>query len=167
MSDFDDLPSKTRVKKEMNALQDLGLRLTELAPETLRKAGLPEEIVAAVADYRKIRSNGALKRQAQYIGRLMREASDDEVQSIHDYLAVIDGESIAHNAQMQRLEQWRNRLLAEDDALTAYLDAYPDAPSGELRTLIRNARKEAQSDKPPKAYRALFQLLKSTAQEAE
>lgn len=165
MTDVNDLPSKTQVKKEMNALQDLGLRLTHFSPDTLLQAGLPPEIVAAAADYRKIRANSALKRQAQYIGRLMREADEADIQKIENYLALIDGENTAHNAHMQRLEQWRSRLLADDDALTAYLADHPEAVAGELRTLIRNARKEAAANKPPKAYRALFQWLKQVESE--
>ncbi|MBO7080533.1 MAG: DUF615 domain-containing protein [Neisseriaceae bacterium] len=158
-------PSKTQVKKQMNALQDMGLRLTHFAPETLMKANLPEQIIAAAAEYRKITSNGALKRQAQYIGRLMREADDDEIAAIRDYLNKVDGEHEAHNARMQRLEQWRTRLLADDAVLTEYMNLYPQADVAQLRTLIRNARKEQEAQKPPKSARALFQLLKDYTQD--
>ena len=81
--------SKTKIKKQMNDLQDLGLRLTHFASDTLRNAGLPENIIQAAADYRKITSNAALKRQAQYIGRLMREASEEEIDNINKYLEKI------------------------------------------------------------------------------
>lgn len=158
-------PSKTQVKKQMNALQDMGLRLTHFASETLMKANLPEQIIVAVAEYRKITSNGALKRQAQYIGRLMREADDDEIAAIRDYLNKVDGEHEAHNARMQRLEQWRTRLLADDAVLTEYMNLYPQADVAQLRTLIRNARKEQEAQKPPKSARALFQLLKDYTQD--
>ena len=102
MSELEQPLSKTKIKKQMNDLQDLGLRLTHFAKDTLLKVGLPENIVQATCDYRKITSNAALKRQAQYIGRLMREASDEEVATIRNYLAVIDGDNAAHNAQMKR-----------------------------------------------------------------
>ncbi|MBR7059805.1 MAG: DUF615 domain-containing protein [Neisseriaceae bacterium] len=157
-------PSKTQVKKNMNALQDLGMRLTEFASDTLLKAGLPEHIVKAAAEYHKITSNGALKRQAQYIGRLMREASDEEVAQIKNYLSIVDGDNAAHNAQMKRIEQWRDKLLAEDNNLTSYLNNYPNADANALRTLIRNARREAESSKPPKSARALFQQIKADIQ---
>lgn len=152
--------SKTQMKKEMNALQKMGMRLTDFTEDTLNKANLPEHIVAAVLNHQKIRTNSALKRQAQYIGRLMRELDEQEVGIIEAFLARIDGENQAHNALMQRLDQWRTRLLAEDSALTEYIDQHPQAAIAELRTLIRNARKEAELNKPPKAYRALFQYLK-------
>ena len=157
--------SKTKIKKQMNDLEDLGLRLTHFSSDTLQKAGLPETIIQAAADYRKITSNAALKRQAQYIGRLMREASDEEVAVIRNYLAVIDGDNQQHNAQMKRLELWRERLLADDNALTEYLNSHNNADSGELRTLIRNARREAEQAKPPKSARALFKLLREYEEE--
>ena len=165
MTELEQPLSKTKIKKQMNDLQDLGLRLTHFAKDTLLKAGLPENIVQAAADYRKITSNAALKRQAQYIGRLMREASDEEVATIRNYLAVIDGDNAAHNAQMKRLELWRERLLNDDTALTEYLNTHDAADSGELRTLIRNARREIEQAKPPKSARALFKLLREYEEE--
>ncbi|MBR0128909.1 MAG: DUF615 domain-containing protein [Neisseriaceae bacterium] len=152
--------SKTKIKKQMNDLQDLGLRLTQFASDTLRNAELPENIIQAAADYRKITSNAALKRQAQYIGRLMREASEEEIYNINKYLEKIDGDNQQHNAQMKRIEIWRERLLADDSALTEYLNSHEHADSGEIRTLIRNARRESEHNKPPKSARALFKLLR-------
>lgn len=165
MSELEQPLSKTKIKKQMNDLQDLGLRLTHFSSDTLRNAGLSETIIQAAADYRKITSNAALKRQAQYIGRLMREATDEEVAAIRNYLAVIDGDNQQHNAQMKRLELWRERLLADDNALTEYLNSHANADSGELRTLIRNARSEAEHAKPPKSARALFKLLREYEEE--
>lgn len=165
MSELEQPLSKTKIKKQMNDLQDLGLRLTHFSSDTLRNAGLSETIIQAAADYRKITSNAALKRQAQYIGRLMREASDEEVAAIRNYLAVIDGDNQQHNAQMKRLELWRERLLHDDNALTEYLNSHNNADSGELRTLIRNARREAEHAKPPKSARALFKLLREYEEE--
>ena len=165
MTELETPLSKTKIKKQMNDLQDLGLRLTHFSSDTLRNAGLSETIIQAAADYRKITSNAALKRQAQYIGRLMREASDEEVAVIRNYLAVIDGDNQQHNAQMKRLELWRERLLQDDNALTEYLNSHNNADSGELRTLIRNARREAEQAKPPKSARALFKLLREYEEE--
>ena len=108
--------------------------------------------------YKKITANGALKRQAQYIGRLMR---DTDPEPIERYLAKLRGDNAAHNAFLQRVEQARDRLLASDEALTAFIADHPDADAGKLRTLIRNARKEQQLGKPPKHFRALFQEIKA------
>ena len=150
--------SKTQMKKQMDALQDLGMELTELSSETIKKLALPEDLLDAIREYKKITSNSALKRQRQYIGRLMR---DIDPAPIRDFLARLKGDNQAHNAFLQRLEQARSRLLASDDALTAFVSDFPHADVGALRTLIRNARKEAELNKPPKSFRALYQELKA------
>ena len=149
--------SKTQKKKQMNALQDLGMELTALSNDTLKKIGLPEDLLQAVLDYKKITANGALKRQTQYIGRLMREVDPEPIAA---YLARLKGESAAYNAYMQRLEMLRERLLADDAVLTGLMDRHPHIDAAALRTHIRNARKEKELGKPPKAFRALFQQLR-------
>lgn len=149
--------SRTRMKKQMNDLQDLGVQLTKLSTETLKKINLPEELLEAVLAHKKITSNGALKRQTQYIGRLMRDIDPAPIEA---YLARLRGDNAAHNALMQRIEQARTRLIADDDAITAFIADYPNADVGKLRTLIRNTRKEQEQNKPPKNFRALFQELK-------
>ena len=153
----EELVRKTQIKNEMNDRQALGMQLTQLAPDTLKKIGLSEELLEAVLFYKKITSNGALKRQAQFIGRLMRDTDPEPIQA---YLNKLKGDNAEHNAAMQRLELLRERLVESDDALTELISNKPELPISELRTLIRNARREKEQNKPPKAYRELFQLLK-------
>lgn len=149
--------SKTQLKKEMSDRQALGMQLTKLSTDTLKKMNLDADLLEAVVFYKKITANGALKRQAQFIGRLMR---DIDTAPIEAYLARLKGDNAAHNAQMQRLELLRDRLLASDEAFTQLLNDEPDLPIAQLRTLIRNARKEKELNKPPKAFREIFQVLK-------
>ncbi len=149
--------SKTRMKKQMNDLQDLGVQLTRLSADTLKKIGLPEDLLEALLAHKKITANGALKRQTQYIGRLMRDVDPAPIEA---YLAKLRGDNTAHNALMQRIEQARERLIEHDDALNAFIAEYPQADAGALRTLIRNTRKERELGKPPKNFRALFQALR-------
>ncbi len=153
----EELVSKTQIKNEMNDRQALGMQLTKLAPDTLKKIGLSEELLEAVLFYKKITANGALKRQAQFIGRLMRDTDPEPIQA---YLNKLKGDNAEHNAAMQRLELLRERLVESDDALTELISSKPELPISELRTLIRNARREKEQNKPPKAFRELFQLLK-------
>ena len=153
----EELVSKTQIKNEMNERQALGMQLTKLAPDTLKKIGLSEELLEAVLFYKKITANGALKRQAQFIGRLMRNTDPEPIQA---YLNKLKGDNAEHNAAMQRLELLRERLIESDDVLTELIADKPELPISELRTLIRNARREKEQNKPPKAYRELFQLLK-------
>ena len=153
----EELVSKTQIKNEMNDRQALGMQLTKLAPDTLKKIGLSEELLEAVLFYKKITANGALKRQAQFIGRLMRDTDPEPIQA---YLNKLKGDNAEYNAAMQRLELLRERLVESDDALTELISSKPELPISELRTLIRNARREKEQNKPPKAFRELFQLLK-------
>lgn len=153
----EELVSKTQIKNEMNERQALGMQLTKLAPDTLKKIGLSEELLEAVLFYKKITANGALKRQAQFIGRLMRDTDPEPIQA---YLNKLKGDNAEHNAAMQRLELLRERLVESDEALTELISNKPELPISELRTLIRNARREKEQNKPPKAFRELFQLLK-------
>ena len=153
----EELVSKTQIKNEMSDRQALGMQLTKLAPDTLKKIGLSEELLEAVLFYKKITANGALKRQAQFIGRLMRDTDPEPIQA---YLNKLKGDNAEYNAAMQRLELLRERLVESDDALTELISNKPELPISELRTLIRNARREKEQNKPPKAYRELFQLLK-------
>ena len=100
--------SKTRMKKQMNDLQDLGVQLTRLSADTLKKIGLPEDLLEALLAHKKITANGALKRQTQYIGRLMRDIDPAPIEA---YLAKLRGDNTAHNALMQRIEQARDAAL--------------------------------------------------------
>ena len=104
----EELVSKTQIKNEMNERQALGMQLTKLAPDTLKKIGLSEELLEAVLFYKKITANGALKRQAQFIGRLMRDTDPEPIQA---YLNKLKGDNAEHNAAMQRLELLRERLI--------------------------------------------------------
>jgi len=154
----DDLPpSKSQRKRDVEALQNLGRDLTELSRDRLKKMDLPEQLLAALLEYQRITSHGAMRRQMQYIGKIMREV---EVEPILEQLAEIRGESDIAKARFHEVERWRTRLLEHDDALTEWLTRHPDSDAQQLRQLIRNARKEAELGKPPKSSRELFRLLR-------
>ncbi|HEU4442402.1 MAG TPA: ribosome biogenesis factor YjgA, partial [Burkholderiales bacterium] len=99
----------------------------------------------------------AKRRQMQYIGRLMR---DVDAVPIRARIAELEGSSAQAAARHRRLEAWRERLIGDDETLTAFAAEHPGADLQALRTLIRNARKEASLGKPPHAYRELFRFLK-------
>ena len=150
-------PSKTKIKQQMHELQDLGERLTELSNEKLRELDLPERLLDAIKELKKINKFGAQRRQLQYIGRLMREV---EPEPIIAKLDAWSGVSAIHVAWLHRLEQWRDRLLDQPEALGELLASHPQADGQRLRTLVRNAIKERELMKPPKNYREIFQMLK-------
>ncbi len=149
--------SKTRIKQQMHDLQTIGEELAGLANDKLAELDLPENLLDALRELKRISKFGAQKRQRQYIGRLMREV---EPAPIIAKLESWAGSSREHNAWLHQLERWRDRLLEDEGALTELLAAHPGADAQRLRTLIRNAHKEKELNKPPKSYRDIFQALK-------
>src|SRR5487761_2752653 len=148
-------PSKTKIKKQMHELRDLGKELTELSKDQVAQLDLPESLHDAIREMKNINSFGAQRRQIQYIGKLMRNVDPAPI------IAKLDawkGKSQGHTAYMHQLERWRDRLLENDGALTELLAAHPHADAQRLRSLIRNAIKERELNKPPKNYREFFQV---------
>jgi len=150
--------SKTKAKEEVEALQDLGKRLVGVGNDRLKKLDIPESLLDAVLEAKKINSHGALRRQMQYIGKLMRDVDTDPIQEMLDEL---DGISNKANARFHALEKLRDRLIEDEGVITTLKNDYPELDVSTLRTLRRNAIKEQAEQKPPRAYRAIFQLLKN------
>jgi len=155
-----DRPSKSQLKREMSALQDLGAELVEQPKDRVMRVPMPEDVREAILECQRIKDHEGRRRQLQFVGRKMRSLEDEEVAAIRRTLDAWKGASKAETAALHALEKQRERLLADDSALTELLDRYPQADVQHLRTLIRNARKEQAASKPPKAYRELFQTLK-------
>jgi ribosome-associated protein len=156
-------PSKTKIKKQMHELRDLGKELTELGKDQLAQLDIPESLRGAIREMKNINKFGAQRRQMQYIGKLMRDVDTAPI------LAKLDawkGKSQHHIAYMHQLERWRDRLLESDTALTELLAAHPQADAQRLRTLIRNAQKEMEAQKPPKNFREIFQVLREIVPES-
>ncbi|MCL4799983.1 MAG: DUF615 domain-containing protein [Burkholderiales bacterium] len=151
-------PSKTRRKQDMHALQALGAALVELGPAQLAAVELPEALREAVLAAKQISSREARRRQLQYIGRLMREV---DATPIRAKLDEFHGQSRTAAAALHRVERWRERLVADDDALTEFAREHPGADLQRVRALVRNARDEQSADRPPRAFRELFRELKA------
>ena len=101
----------------------------------------------------------------QYLGKLMRRLEDGEVAAIQTVLAGFRGASQAETARLHRLERLRDRLLADEGAMTEFLADYPQADGQALRALVRAARRDASLGKPPANARALFRMLKTLLEE--
>lgn len=156
--------SKTRRKAAMDELQDIGVTLVGLSKEKLAKLDLPESLADAVLEAKKITSNGAIRRQMQYIGRLMR---DVDTAPIIDQLQRWEGKHSAETAHFHQLERWRERLIGDEEAIAEFMRQYPGADSQQIRTLIRNARREQAAGKPPKSSRELFKLLRELTEASQ
>ncbi len=159
-NEFDDeeIKSRSEIKREVQALQTLGVSLTKLSSVQLDSMNLPDNLRSAIADYQRFTSRTAMKRQLLYVGRIMRNIDPEPIKQARDRLLNQDHQL---NAHFHRLEKWRDRLLNEgDEALTELINSTPDIDGQQLRQMIRNARREASKNKPPKSARAIFQYLK-------
>lgn len=152
-----DGPSKSSLKREMTALQKLGEALTELSPDRLKKIDMPERLRDALQDAQRFTQHGAHRRQMQLIGKIMREIDAAPLQAALDE---INGVSAAATIRQQRLERLRTQLMEDEAVCTGIARDYPGADIQQLRQLRRNALKEAEQNKPPRAYRELFRVLR-------
>jgi ribosome-associated protein len=161
----EDLPSKSQKKREMHALQDLGAELVELNEEQLAAVDLPENLRDAVDAARRFAGkHEALRRQMQYVGKLMRHIDPEPIRASIDAYKAVSREA---TARLHNLERWRARLLEDETALTALMAEHPHADASRIRALVRNAERERAAGQPPKSFRALFQLLNETIKPAD
>ncbi len=149
-------PSKSELKRRAEHLQQIGKQLTEFKKEILATLNLPEELREAIIEFHRIRSWGARRRQLQLIGKIMRTVDEETVTKAID---MATGNAKAATAALHKAEQLRDLLIAEDIALTSFIKDYPKVDVQELRSLIRNARREKATNKPPKAYRAIYKII--------
>lgn len=152
-----DRPSKSQVKRDAEALQELGREVSELPRDHILKLDLPEKLRDALFDYQKITAHEGKRRQYQYIGKLMRGIDPAPLREAVDRYK---GDSKAEVGDMHLAERWRERLLDEETALAEFSSAYPETDFQQLRTLIRNAKKERSTQKPPRDFRKLYQLVR-------
>lgn len=150
-------PSKSAMKRAMTDLQTLGAELVGLSVDQLKKIDLPDTLRVAVRDAQRITQHGAHRRQLQYIGKLMRGIDDAPIRAALDE---INGLSAAANARMHARERLRARFLEDETVIGEIAAAHPGADLQHLRQLRRNALKEQQLGKPPRAFRELYRELR-------
>jgi len=167
-SDMNDEPagdeplSKTKKKEQMHALQRLGVELVELSRDKLAAIQLPEDLREAVREAQRITAHEGRRRQMQYIGRLMRDIDPAPIQ---ERLSAWRGQSKTEVARQHLLERWRERLIADDAALTEFAQQHPTVDLQTLRNLIRNARKETAENRAPKSSREIFRMIRDAGNE--
>jgi len=160
-------PSKSELKRQSNELQKLGETLIEAPRDRVKRVPMPDEVKDAILMCQTITNHEGRRRQLQFVGKLMRTLDEEEVAVIQRTIESWKGTSKAEAAALHALERRREKLLADDKALTQLLEEHPQLDVQHLRTLIRNARKEQAENKPPKAYREIFQILKDLAKPAK
>jgi ribosome-associated protein len=163
--------SKTDLKKYSDRLQQLGESLLDLRADLMKRLDLSEKLVDAINEAKKITNFEGRRRQMQYIGKLMRGVSEATLAEVEAALDEQNKGSAKGTLSLHLAEQWRDRLIADDEALTHWLQLDASADVQQLRALIRQARKDAlatQAQERPgdavrhgKAYREIFQTVKA------
>jgi len=153
-------PNKTQLKREADALFELGKRLAELEKSTLQSLDLPNQLVSAIDAAKDIHSNIAIKRQHKLIGKMLRSIDTEPLKEL------VEKRDLQHKkgvGEFHQVEKWRDKLIAGGStAVTEFLDRYPSADRQKLNQLVRGAAKEAQLGKPPKSSRQLFRFLRES-----
>lgn len=162
-------PSRSQKRREALDVLALAERLVELPDGQLAAVALPDDLRELVRDSRRITAQIARKRQLQFLAKAMRREEDDVLDAIRGALDKDRDQSRRETAELHRLEAWRERLLEDgDEALAELLDQYPAADRQLLRQLVRNARLEREKQRPPRAFRELFRVLRAlVAEEGE
>ena len=169
--------SKTDLKRESDALQALGEELLTLRGDLFDRLQLPEKLQEAVAEAKRITNFEGRRRQMQYLGKLMRKLEESEVEAIHAAIDEQRNGSAAEKLALHQAEQWRDRLIAHDEALAIWLDQFPRTDTQQIRALVRQARKDAPAEdkasvsqglapRKGRAYRELFQLVREQLDDA-
>lgn len=149
--------SKSEIKRDAEELKHLGVELVKLGKNALDKIPLDADLRAAIELAQRIKMEGR-RRQLQLIGKMLRQRDVDPIRQALDKL------KNRHNQQVvvfHKLEQLRDRMVdGSDEAIEEVMNLWPDADRQQLRSLVRNARKEKAGNKPPKSSRQIFQYLR-------
>lgn len=154
-------PNKSQLKRESDALQNLGEQLTRATASDIKKCDLPDHLLAAIAEYQRLpNKHGAQRRQMQFIGKVMRDLDETTIERIH---AQLNRNVEMEKRRFQRIEALRDSLINSDgDVVTSVLNAHPQLDAQTVNQLVRQARKEQEEDFAPTASRKLFRYLRET-----
>ena len=166
--DHDYGPTRTQQRRDALAVLALANQLVELPPSKLAKLDLPEDVQREIAQTRRITAHIAHKRQLAFLAKVMRRHDPEVFDGVRAALGVNRERQRQETAAMHRLEAMRDRLLADADAAISELVAqHPNVDRQHLRSLVRQAKIEHEGNKPQRAYREIFQLLKQLAEGEE
>lgn len=154
--------SKTRRKRECDAMQKIGEDLITLKLSELEQIDIPDRLRDAILEAHKIKQHGALKRHKQFIGKIMRDIdADDIAKQLNDLRHKDD----LNNANFKRIEKWRDRIINDGDkALDELVAEFPNIDRQHIRQLVRKAHKEQETNKPPTAFRQIFKYLRDMSE---
>jgi ribosome-associated protein len=157
----DESISKTRRKKDATALQDVGAALVKLSREQLARIDMPEDLREAILECRRFSKHEAIRRQMQYIGRIMRGI---DAAPIAEQLAALEAPSKRQTALFHVAEKWRDELLADATAVERFAREFPRADARRVQALAEAARAERPGKGAPKQARQLFHVVNAVVQ---
>ncbi|GGA07425.1 ribosome biogenesis factor YjgA [Dyella caseinilytica] len=160
-------PTRTQQRRDALATLAFAIQLSELPPSKLARAELPEDVLREIDNLRRITSHVARKRQLGFLAKVMRRYDDEAFETVKALLGENRDQQRKETAAMHRQEALREKLLNSDDALQELIDQHPNVDRQHLRSLIRQARIERDGNKPPRAYREIFQLLKQLSADTD
>jgi ribosome-associated protein len=163
--------SKTDLKRESDELQKLGESLLTLRSDLFQSLNLPDKLVEAMADCKRISNFEGRRRQMQFIGKLMRKLDEDTLQAAREALDTQRQGSAKETLALHEAERWRDALIEREEAVGEWIALHPDTDAQQLRALVRQARKDRQAIDPAaaskglaprngRAYREIFQLVR-------
>lgn len=153
-------PNKSARKREMQALQKLVGDIANLKTEVRLSLALPDSLALSIEQAAKLKSSNARNRQLRHSAKLL-EPDDELIERLQQYFDGQQNQARKVQQQQKQVEHWRDRLLdLSENALSDFFDAFPNSDRQEIGTLVRNARKEKQQEKPPTQQRKLFRYLR-------
>ncbi|MEJ8845861.1 ribosome biogenesis factor YjgA [Variovorax rhizosphaerae] len=161
-----DEASKTELKRESAELQKIGEDLLNLRAGLFDPLPLGEKLADAIREAKRITNFEGKRRQMQFIGKLMRGLDPEVLDAVRAALAEQHRAPAEETAMLHEAERWRDRLIADDDALGGWIETHPATDAQQLRALVRQARKDIKAGPPGeaprqgKAYRDVFQIVR-------
>ena len=151
----DSIKSKTQLKKEADDIQQFGIEISNLPNHKIKELSLSDEIIEAIIFYKEIKKNSAKRRQAQFLGKLLR---DIDLSNVTQEMNTLKAFSRLQVKFEHEAELWRDKLINDQSALNEYINEFqPDLTN--LNQTINAARKEFQSNKKSKNYRNLYRII--------
>ncbi len=152
-------PSKSARKRDNLERQKLGEQLIALNDSDLETLPISDDLRSAVRAAAGITSRGALRRQKQLIGKLMRQVDPAPIRSA---LAALGANDRARKRLFARAEGWRDRIVADGAPAIAAFEASIGASDQELRALLQELRTVTNETAGRAVRRRIFRHLHGT-----
>ena len=156
----DEAPSRSQLKRESAAVQGLGEELCKLPGQVLTDIGVDEELREAIIVWQKTATHEGKRRQMQYVGRLMRNV---DTRRLFTAWQKFKADGAASAKALHEIEELRQRLIDNAPGVwSEVFSKFPDIDKHELEHLVKEAKEEQKAGKPPRAFRAVFRLLRES-----